>query len=113
MNTIPFKIIAISHNTNSFGLNQIILTSRTGETWKVCKYLGIPEEKAKWSLGNVIDVPTDDVSASSRDWHLLGVEIPRRHTPDMPPKLLRQTWPEDHDPNCALCQSGEEPRHEH
>lgn len=129
MNTIPFKIVAVSSNTNSFGLNQIVLVSRTGEGWAVCKSLYIPEERQRWSHGNVINVPTDE-TLTDRDWHLLGVEIPRRLSPDAPPKALREIWPDSapvpsvleqaqresqpgYDATCILCRTGEEPGHDH
>ena len=31
-----FKVVAVSENTNSFGLRQMIVVARDGETYKVC-----------------------------------------------------------------------------
>lgn len=86
METIPFKIIAVSQNTNSFGLHQIFLTARSGETWKVCKSLCIPEERQRWSEGSVIDVPRSD-HPPGLNWSRLSVELPERWQPDITPDL--------------------------
>ena len=33
---IKFKVVAVSTNTNSFGLRQMIMVSRDGHTYKAC-----------------------------------------------------------------------------
>ena len=79
MNKI-FRVLAISKNTNSFGLHQVVLVARDGEAWKVCHYQGI----RSWAEGMDIKVQLEN---GNLQWALLGVEIPEKTT-DAPKKVL-------------------------
>ena len=43
--TEKFKVVAVSSNTNSFGLYQCVMVSKSGKGYKACaSYLSIPKQ---------------------------------------------------------------------
>ncbi len=79
-----FKIAAVSENTNSFGLYQMILVAKSGETWKAC--------------ANSVNVlkKSETVSVGIRhnfipDWTSKGYEIPEKIL-DCPPNVVKEIW---------------------
>lgn len=65
-----FRVIAISTNTNSFGLRGVIVISSTGEAWELCANdLHTPNHGAELTPEVVDGVP---------QWGRLGFETPKR-----------------------------------
>lgn len=47
MNLTEFKVVAVSSNTNSFGLTQMIVINRVGKTFSMCaNYLNVKKQGA-------------------------------------------------------------------
>lgn len=74
-----FKVIAVSENTNSFGLHQMILVAQDGETWKVASNAIRVKEKG-------------DVIILDKSWSHLGFEIPEQ-IDDAPNQIIKSVWP--------------------
>ena len=69
-NKVEFKVVAVSSNTNSFGLYQLILLSRSGEAFSACKSDPPPQ-------GTTVSIPVgaDGMISSSTAFHF---EIPHK-----------------------------------
>lgn len=79
--TKNFKVVAVSTNTNSFGLYGVILMSQDGEAWRAAHgQLELPQQ------GDTIKI---DLGA----WGASGFEIPEK-LPPPPPEVLAQVWGE-------------------
>jgi len=80
------KVVALSDNTNAFGLRGVIFVSRTGGAWRAAaSALNVPE------LGRVFSFTGDPIAQPPfGKW---GFEIPER-LPDPPEDVVRATWPE-------------------
>ena len=90
--SVGFKVVAISKNTNSFGLLGHVLVSRDGAAYEVGRSICTV---AKWSVGDVVSVPTRlDKSGCIIGYNFaeLCCEIPRA-LPSPPAKLLREIFP--------------------
>lgn len=89
MGATLFKVVAVSKNTNSFGLHGMVLIARTGEAWEVgVNQLGVRE------VGHF--VPDERINGArcvedSRKFHGFNYEIPRR-LPDAPPNVVEEVW---------------------
>jgi len=82
---VEFKIAAVSDNTNSFGLHQVVAVSRNGETWKFCSNsLNCPR------VGDVLLAVTRD---GVPNWTSYGFEIPEQIS-FAPANVVRDLWEE-------------------
>jgi len=95
---MEFIIMAISSNTNSFGLNQFVFVSRSGEAW-----IGLTSKLyCRHNQGDVITLPEDCAAELSR----LGFECPYK-LPDAPQEVIDEAWYVGDDctyPNCVGCE---------
>jgi hypothetical protein len=81
--TIEFKVAAVSSNTNSFGLYQMVLVDRTGLAFTACKSDPPPQ-------GAVISIPVeaDGMITSSVHFHF---EIPHK-LEKAPQSVVDELW---------------------
>lgn len=75
----PFKVAAVSSNTNSFGLYQHVLVHESGEAWTACA--SQLNRKAK---GSTIQLATNNFAKH-------GFEIPNR-LPEAPENVLAELF---------------------
>lgn len=81
---MKLKVVAISSNTNSFGLYRINLISDTGEGYAaLANSLNKPGPGAEIDVG---DAPVLDMLIGC-NW-----ECPKRLKPDPPPALVKEVW---------------------
>ncbi len=81
--TVEFKVAAVSSNTNSFGLYQMVLVSRSGMAFTACKS-DPPQQGATIS----IPVAADGVITSSVAFHF---EIPHK-LEKAPQDVVDELW---------------------
>ena len=79
-----FKLVAISSNTNSFGLNQYIFLAPSGEAWCGCKYKPCCNLKE----GDFVTLPKDRAAGLSS----LGFEVPME-MPNPPRNVIEEAFP--------------------
>lgn len=81
-------VMAVSQNTNSFGLRGMVVMSSDGEMWEVLA--NHPDVKPK---GAVLSIPKDrDIPTQMT---LLGFECPRRLNPEgsaIPAAKVKRLW---------------------
>jgi hypothetical protein len=82
--TKPFKVAAVSSNTNSFGLTGLILIAQDGEAWQV----GASQHHVK-TRGEIVQVPV--LGENDRNFACLGFEIPERLS-QAPPVVVAEVW---------------------
>ena len=89
---VEFKVVAVTSNTNSFGLKQCILVARNGLAYKACaNSLNMPEQ------GSVITIPYAGGSGDIGDAPITlsfaqkGFEIPERQE-DAPREAVAEIW---------------------
>lgn len=90
--SVCFKVVAISKNTNSFGLLGHVLISRDGAAFEVGRSVCTV---SKWAVGDIISVSTrlnKSGSIIGYDFAELCCEIPRS-LPAPPAKVLREIFP--------------------
>jgi hypothetical protein len=80
---LEMAVVAVSSNTNSFGLAGVILMARDGRTWEV----GHCQHPEAWAKGQRISVSLDLQGAPI----FMGCEIPRR-LPDAPQPVINEVW---------------------
>lgn len=80
----PFKVAAVSRNTNCFGLRGMVIMAADGEAYEV----GANSLNARLK-GSTLKVPI--VGRNGRGFSRLGFEIPRR-LPTAPAGVLREVW---------------------
>jgi hypothetical protein len=79
-----FMVVAVSGNTNSFGLYGMVLMTRSGEAWEVGASKHVLKKK-----GDLVRVPC--TKRGEPEWALKGFEIPRR-LPKPPAKVIAEVW---------------------
>ena len=80
---VRFKVVAVSVNTNTFGLRGVVLLARDGTIYQVgASHLHVPQQ------GQVINVPGE---ADNLNWGHVGYEIPERLA-DAPPAVIAEVW---------------------
>lgn len=84
--TKPFKVVAISGNTNSFGLNGMVLVAKDGEAYEAAKYNAISPLKR----GDIVNVPIS-YSTGEPQWAMAGFEIPFKK-PNAPTEVVNEIW---------------------
>ena len=81
-----FMVAAVSSNTNSFGLHNVVMVAKDGEAWSVkASPYNLPEKGMTYvphSIGN-------GEWGWADGW---GFEIPERLSPDAPPEVVREVW---------------------
>lgn len=85
--TQSFRVVAVSDNTNAFGLYGVVLVARDGEAWQV----GLNHLRVQ-SFSRGSDV-TIRVNGPERLWHEIGAEIPER-IEDAPKEVLEEVYGE-------------------
>jgi hypothetical protein len=82
LETTTFKVAAVSENTNSFGLRQIIVISREGEAYAIHRH--DPPEK-----GSVLHLPVvGGMVVSTSGYHF---EMPRKRS-KAPQSVIYDLW---------------------
>lgn len=89
MKTLDFKVVAVSSNTNSFGLFQCVLVAQNGLAYKACaNSLNIPKQ------GDTISIPfaVQGIGSSMLTLDFGGkFEIPER-IEDAPQEIIDEVW---------------------
>ena len=76
MYTKPFRVAAISDNTNSFGLHQVILVAQKGEAYKACaSYINLPKKGDDVFVPLILD---KEGNVTGLNFAALGYEIPEK-----------------------------------
>lgn len=87
--TVDFKVVAVSSNTNSFGLFQCVLIAKNGLAYKACaNSLNIPKE------GDTVNIPykAGGNGISNATLNFAGrFEIPER-IEDAPQEIIDEVW---------------------
>ena len=89
MISVDFKVVAVSSNTNSFGLFQCVLVAKNGLAYKACaNSLNIPKQ------GDTISIPYrgngNGLSNATLDFGG-KFEIPER-IEDAPQEIIDEVW---------------------
>lgn len=85
-----FKVVAVSSNSNSFGLRQIVLVAKSGVAFKACaSYMNLPK---KDSTVNVPVLVKNEIVVGY-DLAALGYELPERMD-NCPAPVLAEIFPE-------------------
>jgi len=83
MSENTFKLVGISENKNSFGLNKYIFVSPSGEAWE-----GLTaREYCSYEEGALLTLPEDRACGLSR----LSFECPHQRT-NAPAKCVEEIW---------------------
>lgn len=87
--TVDFKVVAVSSNTNSFGLFQCVLLAKNGLAYKACaNSLNIPKQ------GDTVSIPYKAGPMGIEDARLNFAgkfEIPERMD-DAPQEIVDEVW---------------------
>lgn len=85
---LEFKVIAVSQNTNSFGLKQMFMVGRQGETYKGCfNYLNVKEEGQIMKGITTLNEDTGEIKRVE----FTGGELVER-LPDAPEMVIKEAW---------------------
>lgn len=89
--TVEFKVAAVSSSTNSFGLYQMFLVSRSGEAFAACKSAPPPR-------GSIVSIPVgaDGMITSSAAFHF---EIPHK-LEKAPQAVVDDMWATEPTTSC-------------
>lgn len=85
--TEKFKVVAVTENTNGFGLKQCVLIAKSGTAFKACaNTLNMPKK------GDVLDIPAF-ITERSINYHFSerGFEIPEQME-DAPEEVVDEVW---------------------
>lgn len=90
MYTTQFKVVAVSANTNSFGLHQCVMLAKNGVAYKACaNYLNVPKK------GDILEVPAlldkDKNPTDKFNFSALSFEIPEK-MPIAPKEVIAEVW---------------------
>lgn len=92
-----FKVASISKNTNSFGLNGVVLVAKDGEAWEVGAYMGYNPPPFKQGDVLTLEKVGNHIASSQHSF-----EIPRK-LPLCPPNVVKEIWG-----NSAPAPAGDE-----
>jgi hypothetical protein len=85
--TEKFKVIAVSDNTNSFGLKQVIMIAKSGTAYKACKTSQFCPKK-----GDEVSIPVNVLGLhKSYQFAADGWELPEK-LPNAPKDLINETF---------------------
>lgn len=92
---LKLRVVAISKNTNSFGLSGHVLVARDGRGWEAARCRYTPGYDMTKRGDDITFVETTDLATGRRDinWAAHGFEIPKE-LPSAPPKVLRELFKE-------------------
>ena len=80
----PYRVIAVSDNTNSFGLHGVVVVSPRGEAWRLgSNGLHLPKKG---------DELNPEMTGDGPEWGKLGFEIPER-LENAPEAVVKEAWP--------------------
>ena len=85
---LEFKVVAVSENTNSFGLKQMVMVGRKGEAYKGCfNYLNVKKQ------GEIIRgiVTLDNDTAEIKHCEFTGGELVER-IENAPEDVVKEIW---------------------
>ena len=81
------KVISVSQNHNAFGLRGMIMISDNGQAWEAAANdLNVKQK------GDIIT--TTVLGSGEPSFTGLGLEIPRRLSPDPTPAIMKEIWGE-------------------
>ena len=84
-------MVALSSNTNSFGLRGVVMVAKDGEAWEAAaNYINVPK---KDDIIKLVFTETSEGVLSKYPQFPSGFEIPARK-PDAPAEMLKQFFPE-------------------
>lgn len=88
-----FRVLAVSDNSNSFGLYGHVLVNRSGLGFEAARSRG-PWHKDLTKGDDIVLVETvrDGVPTKQFNWADAGFEIPRE-LPKCPPQVLKEVYP--------------------
>ena len=87
-----FKVVAVSTNTNSFGLRGVVMVARDGEAWQVgASHINVPKEGALVKL--TFRSTADGFGLQKYPDFPFNCEIPERKE-DANKLLLKEFFPE-------------------
>lgn len=90
--TKEFKVVAVSTNTNSFGLHNVVMVARDGEAWQAgASYLNVPKQGAMVTL--TFRESANGIGLEKYPQFPFSCEIPERKE-DANPILLKEFFPE-------------------
>lgn len=90
MYTTPFKVVAVSANTNSFGLYQCIMIARDGRAYKACaSYLNVPKKDSIVNVPAILDASGNPTSRFN--FAALSFEIPEQ-IETAPEEVVAEIW---------------------
>jgi hypothetical protein len=85
-----FKVVAVSDNTNSFGLRQVVLVAKSGVVYKACKTDQFCPKK-----DDVVSIPVEQHGHyTSHNFTAAGYELPERMK-DAPKEILDEIFKEE------------------
>lgn len=85
--TEKFRVVAVSDNTNSFGLKQVVLVAKSGTAFKACKYGPDCPKKGE----DVVIPVTVHAFYESHNFAAAGYEIPEQLT-DVSKELVNEIY---------------------
>lgn len=88
--TEKFRVIAVSDNTNSFGLRQVIMIARSGAAYKACKTDRFCPKK-----GDEVNIPVNVLGLhKSYNFAAAGYELPEP-LPNAPKDLVNEIFKDE------------------
>jgi hypothetical protein len=82
-----FKVVAVSDNTNSFGLRQMVVIAKDGTAYKTCaSYLNV---KKKGEI--LVQTYNLTVTGNPTNQHFSGCELTER-IEDAPDEVIQEIW---------------------
>lgn len=85
--TKEFKVVAVSSNTNSFGLRQMIMVAKDGKAFKGCfSYLNVKEQGEMVNATVILNEDAEEISTS-----FVGGELVEQLN-DAPDEVINEVW---------------------
>lgn len=85
--TKNFKVVAVSDNTNSFGLHQMVVVAKDGTAYKTCaSYLNV-KKKGEILVQNY----NLTLNGDPTNQHFLGCELTEK-IEDAPTEVIQEIW---------------------
>ena len=84
---LEFKVVAVSENTNSFGLKQMVMVGRKGEAFKAC-FNSLNVKKQGDIIHGIVTLNDD---AKIKRAEFTGGELVER-VEDAPEDVIKEVW---------------------